>query len=314
MYRSKKREPTIYLIPDGYVGSLYIIFNAPNGQPPKYEGDSRVYEIPPSGVLVTQMDANEGWIEASKIQYFYVSDTNERTPISEDSASTEKNALDIDAETTRTVYGGGLGHIEPFYGCDFIFQDFTVGTDAEQTDSKNLFDIYDAIDLIDRNGKFFDGMCPNRKRASPAVYLIPENYKGTFYIVYNAPKGTPAKYENGVPVFSIPPSGLLVTQAKSSAVWEENPPNWHFYYVNNEGDRTPIEGRWSSDNVTEGLVTFHTSVGAFEPTKGCNARFQEFAIGTSEEITKNTLYFDIYGEKGIKNMDKSIFKGACFLY
>ncbi|MBE0456067.1 hypothetical protein NDQ71_18620 [Pseudoalteromonas sp. KG3] len=55
-------------------------------------------------------------------------------------------------------------------------------------------------------------------------------------------------------------------------------------------------------------MTFHTSVGAFEPTKGCNARFQEFAIGTSEEITKNTLYFDIYSEKGIKNMDKSILK------
>ncbi|WP_367318025.1 hypothetical protein [Pseudoalteromonas sp. KG3] len=30
---------------------------------------------------------------------------------------------------------------------------------------------------------------------------MPENYKFTFYIVYNAPKGTPAKYENGVPVF-----------------------------------------------------------------------------------------------------------------
>ncbi|MGO2372082.1 MAG: hypothetical protein ACTH5C_06920 [Pseudoalteromonas prydzensis] len=55
-------------------------------------------------------------------------------------------------------------------------------------------------------------------------------------------------------------------------------------------------------------MTFHTSVGVFEPTKGCNARFQEFAIGTSEEITKNTLYFDIYSEKGIKNMDKSILK------
>ena len=308
----KKREPAIYLIPDGYVGSLYIIFNAPNGQPPKYEGDSRVYEIPPTGVLVTQMDANEGWIESSRLQYFYVSNAGNRTPISGDSASTEK--VSINAEKTRTVYGGGLGHIEPFYGCDVIFQDFTVGTDAEQTDNKNLFDIFDAIKLKNSDGKFFDNMCPDRKRASPAVYLIPENYKGTFYIVYNAPKGTPAKYENGVPVFAIPPSGMLVTQAKSSTVWEENPPNWHFYYVNNEGDRTPIEGRWSSDNVTEGLVTFHTSVGAFEPTKGCNARFQEFAIGTSEEITKNTLYFDIYGEKGIKNMDKSIFKGACFLY
>ena len=294
----KKREPTLYLIPDGYVGSLYIIFNAPNGQPPKYEGDSRVYEIPPTGVLVTQMDANEGWIESSRLQYFYVSNTGNRTPISGDSASTEK--VSINAEKTRTVYGGGLGHIEPFYGCDVIFQDFTVGTDAEQTDNKNLFDIFDAIKLKNSDGKFFDDMCPNRKRSSPAVYLIPENYKGTFYIVYNAPKGTSAKYENDVPVFSIPPSGLLVTQAKNSAVWEENPPNWYFYYINNKGDRTPIKGRWHDDieNTSEyrsstQLTSFHANVGEVVLAKKCSAHAQLFAVGQVSDIFDSQFQFDL---------------------
>ncbi|CAM4134044.1 DUF6843 domain-containing protein [Pseudoalteromonas ostreae] len=310
----RKSEPAIYLIPDGYVGSLYIIFNAPNGQPPKYEGDSRVYEIPPSGVLVTQMDVNEGRIESNKLRFYYVNKIGDRTPITERITSTIHDTPENRKDKKIIIFGGGLGEVEPINNCQINDQSFVIGRKSDLLDSKNMFDIFDAIKLKNSDGKFFDNICPDRKRASPAVYLIPENYKGTFYIVYNAPKGTPAKYENGVPVFAIPPSGMLVTQAKSSAVWEENPPNWHFYYVNNAGDRPPIEGRWSSDNVTEGLVTFHTSVGAFEPTKGCNARFQEFAIGTSEEITKNTLYFDIYGEKGIKNMDKSIFKGACFLY
>ncbi|CAM4134013.1 DUF6843 domain-containing protein [Pseudoalteromonas ostreae] len=157
----KKREPAIYLIPEGYVGSLYIIFNAPNGQPPKYEGNSRVYDIPPSGVLVTQMDANEGWIETSKIQYFYVSNTNERTPISEDSALKEQDATNNDIGKTRTVYVGGLGQSGPIYGCTVINQNFTVGTNAEQTDSRNLLNIYDAIKLNNIDEKLFDGMCSN---------------------------------------------------------------------------------------------------------------------------------------------------------
>ena len=149
-----KSEPAIYLIPEGYVGSLYIIFNAPNGEPPKYEGNSRVYKIPPSGGLVSQMDANEGWIESSQIQYFYVSDTGKRTPISEDS-SFEDN----DSPGKRTVYVGWLGQSGPIYGCTVINQNFTVGTDAEQTDRRNLYNIYDAIKLKNIDEKLFYNIC-----------------------------------------------------------------------------------------------------------------------------------------------------------
>tara|TARA_B100002049_G_scaffold237320_1_gene228020 strand:- start:5795 stop:6070 length:276 start_codon:yes stop_codon:yes gene_type:complete len=67
----KESEPEIILIPDGFSGRLHVIFNAPNGKPPQYKGDSRVYDIPPSGVLVTQMDANAGWIESDKIKFFF---------------------------------------------------------------------------------------------------------------------------------------------------------------------------------------------------------------------------------------------------
>ncbi|MFK3858104.1 DUF6843 domain-containing protein [Pseudoalteromonas rhizosphaerae] len=160
----KKSEPVIYLIPENYVGSLYIIFNAPNGHPPKYEDGSRVYEIPPSGILVTQMDANEGWIENSQIQYFEVSNTNERTPISEDSSLKDKDTTD--GEETRTVYVGGLGESGPIYGCTVINQNFTVGTDAEQTDRKNLFSIYDAIKRKNIDEKLFNGMCKNSKNVT----------------------------------------------------------------------------------------------------------------------------------------------------
>ena len=147
----KKREPATYLIPEGYVGALYIVFNAPNGQPPKYEGHSRVYHIPPSGVLVTQMDANEGWSESSEIKYFSVSQSGKRVPISAVSEDTPDN--------TRALYSGGLGEAGPIFGCTVINKNFTIGTKSERTDLNKLLSIFEAIKVKNIDKKLFKGMC-----------------------------------------------------------------------------------------------------------------------------------------------------------
>ena len=81
-------------------------------------------------------------------------DTGKRTPISEDS-SLEDN----DSPGKRTVYVGGLGQSGPIYGCTVINQNFTVGTDAEQTDRRNLYNIYDAIKLKNIDEKLFYNIC-----------------------------------------------------------------------------------------------------------------------------------------------------------
>ncbi|RZF84825.1 hypothetical protein EXT46_03080 [Pseudoalteromonas sp. CO325X] len=147
----KKREPAIYLIPEGYVGALYIVFNAPNGQPPMYEGNSRVYHIPPSGVLVTQMDANEGWSESSEIKYFSVSQSGKRVPISTVSEDTPDNK--------RALYSGGLGEAGPIFGCTVINKKFTIGMKSERTDSNKLLTIFEAIKVKNIDKKLFEGMC-----------------------------------------------------------------------------------------------------------------------------------------------------------
>ncbi|RZF84824.1 hypothetical protein EXT46_03075 [Pseudoalteromonas sp. CO325X] len=147
----KESEPTIYLIPEGYVGSLYIVFNAPNGQPPKYEGNSRVYHIPPSGVLVTQMDANEGWIASDKIQFFSVSINGNRKPISEVSKSTPDNK--------RAVYFAGLGYSGPVYGCKVLNQNFIVGVKEERINEDILLTIHEAVKLKNIDKKLFEGTC-----------------------------------------------------------------------------------------------------------------------------------------------------------
>ena len=147
----KKSEPEIILIPAGYTGKLHVIFNAPNGKPPQYEGDSRVYDIPPSGVLVTQMDANEGWIESDKIKFFSVSNTGTRTPIIEVSESTP--------ESVRAVYYGSIGQAGPVFGCTIMTQEYIVGTKSQRTDLNKLLTIFEAIKVKNIDKKLFEGMC-----------------------------------------------------------------------------------------------------------------------------------------------------------
>ncbi len=76
---SKRAEPEIYLIPDGYRGPVVIIFDDPAAPPVAYEGDSRVYEIPRGGVLRTSSDVNEGvWLD---IAYFFVEHAGARSEL-----------------------------------------------------------------------------------------------------------------------------------------------------------------------------------------------------------------------------------------
>lgn len=47
-------RPHLYLIPEGYLGRIIIVYSQPNGQPPQYQGRAQVYEIDEKGILLTQ--------------------------------------------------------------------------------------------------------------------------------------------------------------------------------------------------------------------------------------------------------------------
>jgi hypothetical protein len=78
IYLWGRAEPELHLIPEGFEGPVLIAFNDPDGTQPKYDGKSRLYEIPPSGVLRTQFPPNDGW---SRPVYAYVDEQGNRTPI-----------------------------------------------------------------------------------------------------------------------------------------------------------------------------------------------------------------------------------------
>mgnify|MGYP003641065344 CR=1 FL=1 len=75
---AQKAEDTIRLIPEGYEGTVLIIFNQEDGMPKEYEDDKRIYRIPESGVLRTQFEPNYG---IQNHLFFYVDGNGERTEI-----------------------------------------------------------------------------------------------------------------------------------------------------------------------------------------------------------------------------------------
>jgi len=78
MIGCKNPEPETYLIPQGFTGRVNVIFSRKDGIPPKYENGRRVYEIPPSGILVTQFKDEYGFIDH---QFYYIDSNGKRTPL-----------------------------------------------------------------------------------------------------------------------------------------------------------------------------------------------------------------------------------------
>ena len=65
-----------YLIPSGFEGTVLILYNRPEGQPARYEGNSLVYDVPTTGVMWVQWGTQN-----SRLHYWYVNGDGTRTPI-----------------------------------------------------------------------------------------------------------------------------------------------------------------------------------------------------------------------------------------
>ncbi|UDL04695.1 DUF6843 domain-containing protein [Marinobacter sp. CA1] len=140
--KETSRDAEIYLIPEGYVGSFYILFNIPQGEPQEYEADARVYEIPEDGMLMMQSDPNEGWIQSNKIDFFFVAPDGTRTRITERWTTSLKDTPENRMDEHVTVFGGGIGVFEPIRHCQITETNFYVGTKAQALDGQGFFDLF----------------------------------------------------------------------------------------------------------------------------------------------------------------------------
>jgi hypothetical protein len=69
------------------------------------------------------------------------------------------------------------------------------------------------------------------------VTLIPENYTGAVYIIFNQQDGAEPEVENGKYIYRIPGSGILKTKAK----FDNHVHLKEFYYISDKGERRKLD-------------------------------------------------------------------------
>jgi hypothetical protein len=96
-------EKEIYLLPEHFHGRVNVVFNQKNGEKRVYENGDRIYKIPKDGVLVTQFEKQEGYMNT---QYYFIDANNIRTPLRiAEGDELGKNEPGIYREGTRGVVG-----------------------------------------------------------------------------------------------------------------------------------------------------------------------------------------------------------------
>jgi hypothetical protein len=126
--------PERYLIPEDYRGSVMVIFNQKNGQKKEYEGRRRLYKIPSTGVLFTQFEDEQGWIDQD---YYLVSINGQRTKLSvldvrdfkEESTTFVKNPKELLGDSLAIFNPGTIGIIgNSGHADNKVFSQLWVGT------------------------------------------------------------------------------------------------------------------------------------------------------------------------------------------
>jgi hypothetical protein len=132
MQQMQRADAEVHLIPAGYVGEVTIVFNAPNGEPLDIEDGARLYRIPLTGILFTQLAINEG--HSPEQRFFLVAPNGDRQPITQLSGSVA-DLLEERANPTVGIFSQTRGQIQAgLTPCAIDFEQYFVGTRAQLLD------------------------------------------------------------------------------------------------------------------------------------------------------------------------------------
>jgi hypothetical protein len=128
----------------------------------------------------------------------------------------------------------------------------------------------------------------------PAICLIPENYCGDVYIIYDQPSGRNAEFDGNNRIYRIPDNGILFTKFKM----ENYTADQQYYYDTPEGKRKKLiqistgdfNEPWSyhknqmepSRNkiaIIDGGIIWSTM------SPGCSYEYQHSFVGTYNQFT-----------------------------
>lgn len=117
------------------------------------------------------------------------------------------------------------------------------------------------------------------------VYILPKNYVGVVYIIFNQKSGAQPKFEAKKRVYEIPPNGILKTQFGINEGWHEIPE----YYYADEGKRIPISYQIENQKIeTDKLQVCCLQNGKSYKDNNEAVQYQRFFIGTKQQI--DSLY------------------------
>ena len=140
---------------------------------------------------------------------------------------------------------------------------------------------------------------------TPETFLLPQNFKGYFYIVYNQTNGQDKMFEQNRRLYSIPTTGILFTKFKAdwgSIKFENGIINQQFYFVDNIRMRVKIKvldtGDFNNQATTypkkelysrDSIAAFFISAGTISNGE-TTLTTDQYYIGTYNNLAKTKSY------------------------
>jgi YD repeat-containing protein len=73
----RSADNEVIVVPENYEGYVVIVYGQEHGTAEQYEGTSRLYNVPSTGILLTQFSNNPGWAELPKVYRGSITRENE---------------------------------------------------------------------------------------------------------------------------------------------------------------------------------------------------------------------------------------------
>jgi hypothetical protein len=134
----------------------------------------------------------------------------------------------------------------------------------------------------------FGGGC---KHMNAETHILPADYIGMVYIIFNQKDGYPKNYGNGRSrLYTIPKSGVLKTQFKGNFGWIDAGENINFYCSKNDSliklQKLITEREVNSDLDSNQVVVFEYGYGGAKSNFGLNEDVLTYIVDSLKNISK----------------------------
>jgi hypothetical protein len=121
MYVWDRAQPETYLVPEGFEGPVFIVFDQSGADPLTIAGGRRIIEVPRSGIVVTSSPEAEGW---KNPEVFRVTNAGKREPVATDWSGSDTVAAAVHTHWLPTRVGASADGAAPR---SLSYEAFTLG-------------------------------------------------------------------------------------------------------------------------------------------------------------------------------------------